>query len=94
MCLQIRFPVVVWWGPACSGITLGRVWWFTLGLVLHQGFTLGTGAPLVDPAGRSELVPKLVLVLPPPPLRHRCCSSPAGDGQTMRNQLLLEQTKK
>ena len=26
VCLQVRFPVVVWWGPACSGITLGWVW--------------------------------------------------------------------
>ena len=25
VCLQVRFPVVVW-GPACSGITLGWVW--------------------------------------------------------------------
>ena len=64
---------------------LGLVCWarlhqgITLGLVLHQGFTLG-GAPL-DPAGRWELV------LPAPPLRHRCCSSPTGDGQTLRNQL-------
>ena len=40
------------------------------------------------PAGRCELV------LPAPPLRHRCCSSPAGDGQTMRNQYLLEQLTK
>ena len=40
------------------------------------------------PAGRCELV------LPAPPLRHRCCSSPAGEGQTVRNQYLLEQLTK
>ena len=69
----------VWATCSCCCLAPSMPWYHT-GLCLDQaGFHTGR-CTTVDPAGRWDLV------LPAPPLRHRCCSSPTREERTSRNQ--------